>query len=60
MKDLSSDVIYRDYVEDADFSRRLSRERRIRAAQLRARALTERYSERTGRPRGTAARTTED
>ncbi|WP_304348522.1 BCCT family transporter [Corynebacterium frankenforstense] len=60
VKDLSSDVIYRDYVEDADFSRRLSRERRIRAAQLRARALTERYSERTGRPRGTAARTTED
>ena len=60
VKDLSSDVIYRDYVEDADFSRRLSRERRIRAAQLRARTLTERYSERTGRPRGTAARTTED
>ncbi|WP_448854234.1 BCCT family transporter [Corynebacterium frankenforstense] len=60
VKDLSSDVIYRDYVEDADFSRRLSRERRIRAAQLRAQALTERYSERTGRPRGTAARTTED
>ncbi|APT88522.1 glycine/betaine ABC transporter [Corynebacterium frankenforstense DSM 45800] len=60
VKDLSSDVIYRDYVEDADFSRRLSRERRIRAAQLRAKALTERYSERTGRPRGAAADTAED
>ena len=55
VKDLSSDVIYRDYVEEQNFGLRLARERRIRASQLQAEALAERYSQRTGRPRGKKA-----
>lgn len=48
VRDLSQDVIYRDYVEQQNFGMRLARERRIRTSQLQSEKLTQRYAEHSG------------